>query len=299
MGQRILGLFSIVLIVVVLIGAGYWYRIADSTCPAPLSYSIGSIDERFGLSKEEAQKAVGEAEVLWENAIGRDLFIYDPAAPFTVNFIFDERQKLTVEEHKLRSVLDRKEEVSSAIKEKYEELLAKYKTLADAYETKVASYENALAKHNGEIAYWNNQGGAPSEVYTRLNEERRALDTENKQLGTLADNLNELVDAINELGEEGNETVQDYNEHVAQYNSQFHHEREFTQGDYYRERINIYQFKDRDELHLVLAHELGHALSLGHVEDRAAVMYYLMDEQDASLSITAADIAEFARVCGE
>lgn len=285
---------------VIVLGAEYYYRYraTDPTCPAPLSYAVGPVDGRFGLSGAGARKAVSEVETLWETATGRNLFDYDPKATFFINFIFDERQKLTVEEHTLREILDRKESVHSAMKEEYENLLAKYETLKKTYESRVTAYENGLAAHNGEVAYWNNTGGAPREVYERLNEEERALDAENIALNTLANMLNGLVDAINKLGAEGNKTVRDYNDHVADYNDRFHHTREFTQGDYYQERINIYQFKDMAELRLVLAHELGHALSLGHVEDSKSVMYYLMDKQArGDIALTVADLAEFKRVC--
>lgn len=298
MAQKISWRLSALLVVAAVLAGGYWYRITDSTCPVPLAYSIGGIDERFGLSPEEAQAAVRDAEATWETATGRDLFTYDRSAPFAVSFIFDERQKLTVEEHRLREILDRKEDVSGTIREEYEALLDKYEELEKTYVARVQTYENNLATHNGEVAYWNNKGGAPAEVYERLNEEEHSLDAESKALRTLADTLNGLVDKMNKLGEEGNKTVRDYNDQVAQYNDRFHREREFTQGEYYNGSINIYQFADGKELRLVLAHELGHALSLGHVEDSESVMYYLMDEQPRSdIALTAADLAEFKRVC--
>ncbi len=300
MVRRISGLVSAAVIVgAVALGAGYWYRSAGSACPAPLRYSIGAIDERFGLSHEEALTAVAEAERLWEEDTGRELFVYDPAAPFVVNFVFDERQRLTVEEHRLRSVLDRKEDLHGAIREEYDALRARYETLAKTYEQKVAAYESALAAHNAEVSRWNEEGGALAEVYERLEKEQATFEEASTALRGLAETLNGLVDTINRLGEEGNETVREYNDQVAQYNDRFHHEREFTQGDFYRERINIYQFRDRAELALVLAHELGHALSLGHADDSSAVMYYLMEEQDTDLSLSPADVAEFERVCGK
>lgn len=302
MAHRTSRFFSTLLIVAVLAGAGYWYwhRVADATCPAPIAYAIGAVDKRFGLSEADARAVVGEAEALWESTTGRDLFVYDPDAAHSINFIFDERQKLTVEEHRLRDILNRREDVGSAIKEEYEQLLAKYEILKQTYASKVEAYENRLAKHNGEVAYWNNQGGAPEEVYDRLNDEQRALDAENKALGALTGTLNELVDAINTLGEKGNKTVEDYNDRVAEYNDRFNREREFTEGEYYNGSINIYQFKNLDELRLVLAHELGHALSLEHVDDSASIMYYLMDKQARDdVMLSSADLTEFERICGK
>lgn len=288
----------IVGLVVILAGAGYAYHVVRSKCPVPLSYAIGTIDERFELSYDEVRTLVSEVESHWEDATGRNLFSYDPDASFSINFVFDERQQRTVEEYTLREVLDRTESMSAALREEYESLLAEYETLRSAYDARVAAYENTLAVHNGEVAYWNTQGGAPPEMYERLNAQEEALQREREALNKLTGTLNALVDRVNALGKEGNEAVRDYNDQVAEYNNRFHEESEFTQGDYQSGRINIYQFADERELKLVLAHELGHAISLGHVDDPEAVMYYLMDGQGTELTLTQPDLAEFARVCG-
>lgn len=283
----------------VIFAGGYWYQIANSICPIPLSYAIGSIDARFDLSEEEARLILSEVESGWEDATGQNLFTYDDDAAFTVNFVYDERQRQTDEELALKHVLDRKEDVSSAIREEYDELLGEYEDLRDRYEERVAAYENALSVHNGEVAHWNAAGGAPPAEYERLNAEQARLGEENAELRQIAKAINGLVDRLNELGEAGNETVRDYNSNVAAYNDRFHHEREFTQGDYRQGRINIYQFKDEAELKLVLAHELGHALSLDHVEGEASIMHYLMGGQESTLRFSETDLAEFARVCGK
>ena len=82
------------------------------------------------------------------------------------------------------------------------------------------------------------------------------------------------------------------------FNNQFGGTREFTQGDYQGDHINVYQFRDRAELILVLAHELGHALQLDHVENPASIMYYLMGEQPPESRLSAEDLEAFAQTCG-
>lgn len=291
-------LLSGLLVVAIVIGAGYWYHTANSKCPAPIAYAIGDIDERFGISAEEARAVISEAESIWEDRTGRNLFTYDADAEFAINFIFDDRQETTLEEHQLREVLDQTEGISSAMREEYEVLLNRYETLKDTYENRLRTYENRLATHNGEVAHWNAQGGAPTDIYERLNEEQRTLSAESAELSSIAAKLNQLVDAINELGDKSNRTIRDYNNRVADYNDRFREEREFTQGDYQDGRINIYQFKDLTELRLVLVHELGHALSLDHVENPQSAMYYLMQDQSPDLTLSDEDLLEFRRVCG-
>ena len=46
------------------------------------------------------------------------------------------------------------------------------------------------------------------------------------------------------------------------------------------------------------AHELGHALSMGHVDTPNSVMYYLMDEQPRPPVLSAEDKEAFEDLCG-
>jgi len=287
-----------VLILIAVLAGGYFYHTASAVCDVPIAYRIGELDDSFNLSEGEARAAITDAESLWEDATGRNLFSYDEEAVFTVNFIFDARQAQTDKATELGDRLAESRSMSEEVKAEYENLLTKYEALADAYQAKRDRYETDLAAYNAEVEKWNKRGGAPEEVYQELDEQQKELQKTQQELNSEGHQLNDIVAKINELGERGNVLVSAYNNVVNLYNNTFGKEREFTQGDYQGKEINIYQFSDGEELRLVLAHEMGHALGLDHVTGSTSVMHYLMGDQSLRTGLTDADKEEFTRVCG-
>ena len=81
-------LFTLVLIIAVVFAGGYFYHTASAVCNVPITYRIGSVDAEFGLSYDEVRTAVTEAESLWEDATGKNLFTYDEKGEVVINFIF-------------------------------------------------------------------------------------------------------------------------------------------------------------------------------------------------------------------
>lgn len=293
--QLVSGILSTALI----FGAGYaWYEIAYSKCDVPVLYDIGTIDERFGITRDEVKSVVTDAESLWEDSTGKNLFTYTPGADFTINFVYDERQSVTEDQHELSEVLEQKAEMSESIKSDYDKLIASYDVLKKTYEEKVTAYEKKLKDHNEMVGYWNKKGGAPEATFKELEAARAVLNKESASLNALTRNLNDLAKKINQIGEKGNNVVEDYNKNVSLFNNRFNHDREFTQGDYQGSNINIYQYDDRDELRRVLAHEFGHALSLGHVEEPTAIMYSVMEGKNADFALKYEDLMEYRNVCG-
>ena len=144
------------------------------------------------------------------------------------------------------------------------------------------------------MAAYNEQGGAPEQAYRELEDRRRDLDRQRQELSGLFDKLEDLADRINAIGDKGNELIGEYNDLVADFNHTFAHGHEYTQGDYRAREINIYSFTNQEELVLVLAHELGHALSLPHVENERSIMYYLLEDQPIEARLSDEDKQAFA-----
>lgn len=290
--------FVISLIFTLFFTSTYWYYSSASLCRYPISYRIGELDERFALTEAEARVAIHDAASIWEEGTGKHLFRHDEDAWFTINFIFDDRQALSEEERELHDELVRTQTENVAIAEQYATLVAQYNDLKISYQREVERYERDLSRYNARVAEYNQAGGAPEDVVEELDAEQARLQAEAQRLDEQAQLLNDLTGEINRVGQEGNRLVEAYNEAVAQYNARFGGGREFTQGEYRGDSITIYTFKDELELRQVLAHELGHALALEHVNDPRAIMYFLMGTQPDELKLKSADLEEFDRVCG-
>ncbi len=287
-----------ILVVVVLAGSG-WYVYANylATCSVR-TYSIGSMDPRFGISDIDFVKLAQDTESIWEKPLQKDFFRYDSTSDFKINLVFDERQQRTIDENNTRSEINSQEDQYHQDVQDYQTALAEYNQSNADYESDVAVYQARLQKYNEQVDYWNSKGGAPSSDYAVLQKEKAALQREAKRLDTVRQQLNKDVTVLNSLAAGVNSTAKDLNLDVNAYNGKFGESREFDQGNYTGKAINIYQFNTRDDLALVLAHEFGHALGAEHVNDPNAIMYYLMDKQNLKdLAATPADLNEVRSSC--
>lgn len=293
--------FDLLLISMMTLAAAgtFWYRSTETICPAPLSYHIGTISPEFNLSKEQVRQYLADAETVWEKNAGRELFKRTDKGTVTVNFVFDERQAFADSQQSQKSDLDKKRAETEALMDTIDDERKKYDDSSQEYKEAVSAYEKKLNAYNEKVNGYNDQGGAPSDVYAQLEKEKQALNRESDTLNHTADNLNELAQKINELSQKSSELIDVYNKEVAVYNDEFGFAREFTQGDYQNNVINIYKFSTDNEVRKVLAHELGHALGIDHVEGESSVMYYLLENTSSFPELSKQDTKAYNLVCGD
>ena len=268
-------------------------------CSFPIEYNLNNLDTRFEISENKAIEVLLFSEKVWEDSMGINLFEYKPIGKLKINFIFDERQQENIDAREHEKIINQSESYVDKAEKQYENLLSSYNQKLNLYNSSVEDYEQYLQSHNESTDYWNRRGGAPSKIYNQLLSEESKLESMYNQIVYQEQELSELGNKVDSLADVTNLNIDIYNTNVDVFNNKFGPAREFTQGDYIDNNINIYEFETTTDLKMVLAHEFGHALGLDHVENPHSVMYYLMEKQDIdNLKPTEEDISALKQYCG-
>jgi hypothetical protein len=246
-----------------------------SPCDYPIPFSIGNIDPKFDITKEELLEDSKAAGAIWSGTQGKQLFVYDPTSKFTINMVYDSRQELT---SKITKLNDNLRQQQGTIDPKIEQ----FKKDQAAFEIKVSDL-------NSQISYWNSHGGAPKEEYDKLIETQKALQAEAATLNATAKELGQSTKLYNLSAQELNQTIGDYQNVVLDKPEEGLYEQEGS-----TRKISIYIDIDQNEFLHTLTHEMGHALGLNHNQDKESIMY---PQTTDVLKPSDSDIAELNEIC--
>lgn len=255
-----------------------------AACEVPVLWRVDRIDPRFGLSEAEAVGAVRAAAFLWESALGRVLLFRESDEGIPIRFEYDERQEETRVRQARIAEADAEARALEGSAEALELLRSRLESRRSIHQARLTAYRDRLATLEEMVEFWNARGGAPAEEVERLRELEAEVDQLRASANAAADEVNRLVDALNRETEAHNLRVDEANRRRAAIRDAY--PIQVVQSGEYLEstrgigpltlsrdaEIRIYQFEDRDHLTLVVAHELGHALGLGHTGIEGTLM---------------------------
>lgn len=274
----------------------------ESVCAEPLTFRVGNIDERFSITKSEVAGLMNDVAEIWSDAVDTSVIHYDEEGDISVNLVYAEEQQLSDRERQHRDRLEHEEFSITVLENEYQRMNREYEAEVQQYDKASAELQQSIDRLNQWVRQKNEQGGFNEQDLEQFEQRKAEIDQVKIDLARQEQTLKRKASELNEKITFLNQKVEAKNRLVDEYNREFTGVRKFTQGAYEwtnnSRTINIFHFLDKDELRLVIAHEMGHALGIGHVQNPESVMHELMENQDQKkLELTDEDIQALQNVC--
>lgn len=225
----------------------------------PIKYSVGQVDNRFGVSKKEVINLSKDAARRWNDALGKKVLVYDANASLTIDFIYDKRQanldKLKTEIANLNLARTNASNTKQQL------------------EREIGLYEIDLKQFNRDVDFWNTFGRF------KWDAKKRYQILQDREL-ELEDRRSDLMREVQLL----DESIQTHNSDLANLQNELKEkESKVEKAGVYKQqenKIEVYMFVNKRHLRLLLMHEFGHAIGAKHTKNPISIMYDRIGKQN-------------------
>ena len=173
-----------------------------SECAKPITYKLGVVDPKFGLSDAEANSDIQASVNIWNNSYGKNLFTNSTDGQITVNFVYDQRSALNSQINSLQNqVNSSKTTLSQQITN---------------YESDVAAFNVMIVNFNKKVQQLSKEGKIDRATYDQLVAQQKELASEGQALNVRAKDLNLETVNYNSTLQNLNQNVNEFNQDIAQ-----------------------------------------------------------------------------------
>jgi hypothetical protein len=289
-------------------GANAAAALRAAPCGQAVQFQLGSVDQRFGLTSPDALASIRQAVGFWNSAADDTVIEYNGDRGIPVNFVYDDRERMAQDHAAYAATINQYANEQRQIDNETASVRENLNGTRASFSSEERAFKTKQEMHNTEVERLNSGGGGTDEQVKAFDEDKRQLEQQLDRLKGEEAAINGMVDQENALIAQHNALVNRANAVINIVNQDVG--KDYVAGLYTmkngRAQIDIFAFADRSDLIRLLAHEFGHALGLGHIDNPNSVMAASRETGMVSLDtagemqeLNSQDLSALRAVCGK
>lgn len=204
----------------------------ENRCLVSFQWSVGEIDERFMIDREDVIRLMEEAIQLWSGALDEFETSYDEHRGIRLRFVYDERQELTDNERQFQERVRARRAEIDALEQEYDQLVEQFEQRSEQFRRQATEIEQRIEALNRWIRERNEAGGLMEDNVSRLETEKEEIEQLQQEEHSNQQALNAFAEEIDGFRERLNRAIDENNQMIEFYNREYAGENHFTSGRY-------------------------------------------------------------------